>query len=155
MLRSLVSQLSSQYPNVPRPLKDLHAAYGVQNREPPRESLLMTLKETMRFFDQTFLIVDALDECSDREELLRTLKDLATWEGANLHILATSRLEHDIKITMVDLHNHKETSIRSMIVDADIRAYVNDRLETDPKLRRFAKHRIEIEDTLMEKADGM
>jgi hypothetical protein len=104
-----------------------------------------------------FLLIDALDECNERDELLSTLNLIAGWR-LGMHILVTSRRESDIVETLSQI-GPNNVSIQSTLVNNDIRAYVQERLNNDPKLRRHWKKneliRDEIETTLMEKAGGM
>ncbi len=72
-----------------------------------------------------------------------------------LHILATSRREKDIEETLAPLTT-SQTCIQSALVDADICIYIRERLQTDPKLRKWPKNvQMEIEKILMDGAHGM
>jgi len=51
----------------------------------------------MRCFKETYLVVDTLDECVERQDLLATVEELTGWKDTNLHILTTSRREKDIE----------------------------------------------------------
>lgn len=118
-----------------------------------------TLHPMMASLGDTYIILDALDECAEREELLMDLKEIISWEDVNLHVLATSRREPDIEHGMKTWSNSRNwINIQSTLVDADIRTYIHDRLQVDRKLRRWQTKRemqLEIENTLMQKADGM
>lgn len=113
----------------------------------------------MTSLEDTYIILDALDECAERDELLTDLEEVASWEDANLHVLATSRREKDIEEALTPLSEARNRiSIQSALVNADIRTYIHDRLQTDRKLKRWQKYpkvQLEIEDTLMRKVDGM
>ena len=159
MIRSLILQLSSQCGSTPRGLEALHSSCMNGERQPTRDMLLATLHQIMGSFEETFIIFDALDECLERQDLLEDIEDINRWADANLHILSTSRREKDIE-EQVELlaHNGGKISIDSMRVNDDIRAYVHERLRADPKLKRWHKEpkvQQEIENTLMDKADGM
>jgi hypothetical protein len=110
-------------------------------------------------FGETYIILDALDECRERKELLADIKVIAGWKLGKLHILATSRIERDIEESFEYLVNIQgKICIQSAIVNNDIRAYVHERLQTDQGLRRWQKQprvQREIETTLMDKANGM
>ena len=121
--------------------------------------LLNTLRQMMVTLDDTYIILDSLDECTERSELLTNLKQIISWKDANLHILVTSRRERDIEEALTPLIEPEEPiSIQSAVVNADIRVYVQDRLQNDPKLKRWTNTpnvQQEIVSTLMSKADGM
>ena len=113
----------------------------------------------MATLKDTYLILDALDECVERSELLINLERIMSWEDANLHILVTSRREQDIEDALTPLIEAKDQiGIQSALVNADIRVYIRDRLQIDRKLKRWKnnpKVQLEIEDELMKKACGM
>lgn len=118
-----------------------------------------TLRQMMASLQDTYIILDALDECAERDELLNDLEKFVSWEDANLRILATSRREQDIEEGLKPLSDMRHRiNIQSTLVNADISTYVHDRLQVDRKLKRWHKYpkvQLEIENTLMEKAHGM
>jgi hypothetical protein len=128
-------------------------------QQPISDTLLMTLHQMVREFGETYIILDALDECKNREELLEGLGEIVSWELKKLHILVTSRREKDIEQPLESLVNDENRAcIQSTLVNDDIRAYIHKRLQTDQKLKRWRKNskaQQEIETTLMGKADGM
>ena len=140
-------------------LQNLYSSCLNGGRQPTCEVLSETLRQMMASLEDTYIVIDALDECAERDELLTDLEEIASWEDANLHVLATSRREKDIEDALTPLSNARNRiSIQSALVNADIRTYIHDRLQTDRKLKRWQKHpkvQLEIEDTLMRKADGM
>lgn len=158
MLRSLIIQLSLQCTNVPQALESLYATSTNGLRQPTYDSLLATLHQMIGIFRETYLIVDALDEASNRNMLLANIKEITGWKDLNLHTLVTSRREKDIIDSMEHLANHEKVCIESKLINDDIRTYVRDRLQIDPKLKRWLnqpKVQLEIERMLMDKADGM
>ena len=159
MIRSLIIQLSSQYASTPQALESLYSSCANGERQPTYNSLLATLHQMMGSFEGTYLVIDALDECIERQELLTSIKELTSWKDANLHILTTSRMEKDIEDSIEPFNNQQgKICIQSTLVNDDIRAYVHGRLRTDQLLKRWEKKpeiQQEIEKALMEKADGM
>lgn len=157
MIRSLICQLSKYCGS--SVLQDLYSSCSDGTRQPTGEVLLNTLHSMMASLGGTYIIIDALDECAEREELLIDLKEIMSWEGVNLHVLATSRRERDIEDELKTWSNSRNwINIQSTLVDPDIRTYIHDRLQVDRKLRRWQRNRemqLEIENTLMKKADGM
>ena len=159
MIRSLIVQLFAQYVNIPPVLESLYSSCTNGERQPAYDSLLSTLHVMMRDFSHTYLVLDALDECSKRKELLLCIEELAGWRDLNLHILITSRREKDIEDSMeLFVDDQRRICIQSALVDSDIRTYIHSRLQVDRDLRRWRnapKVQQEIKDTLMGKADGM
>ena len=77
------------------------------------------------------------------------------WGAGNLHVLATSRRERDIEESLKPLVT-SEFCLQSALVNVDIDTHISQRLQNDPKLKRWpARIREEIKDALMEGAQGM
>lgn len=159
MLRSLVTQLCSQCANTPKVLESLYSSCRNGEQQPTDSSLLAALCQMIGQFEDVYVILDALDECLERQELLASIQQLIRCNDGRIHILTTSRMEKDIEESMEPFTNNREKiRIRSMLIDNDIRSYVRGRLQTDPTLKRWQKQpkmQKEIEDTLMDKTDGM
>jgi hypothetical protein len=153
LIRSLIVQLYGQCRTMPEPLSSLFCSNG--DRQPTTEELVLTLQQMLRNLSQIFIIIDALDECKEREPLLEFIERLLSWNLEKLHILATSRRERDIEGTLESLSTN-QIPIQTSIVDADIRIHVCERLRNDPKLRKWpAEVQSEIEQTLSDGANGM
>ncbi|KAL8723878.1 MAG: hypothetical protein Q9166_008232 [cf. Caloplaca sp. 2 TL-2023] len=157
MLRSLIRQLSKQDPAAPSSLEKLHSSCG--SAQPTDDALLTVLKEAVLIYPQSYFVLDALDECKSRQDLLQAIHHINAWQHDGLHFLVTSRFEGDLRESLEPLVD--ETSImniQSSLVNEDIRTYVRSRLSHDPSLRRWQKQpeaQEEIETRLLEKADGM
>lgn len=136
ILGSLIIQLSLQCTNIPQVLESLYTTCTDGLRQPIYDSLLATLHQMIGIFQETYLIIDALDEASDRYMLLANIKEITGWKDLNLHNLVTSRREKDIIDSMEQLADHEKVCIESKLISDDIRAYVRDRLQIDPRLKR-------------------
>jgi hypothetical protein len=113
---------------------------------------------------EVWIVLDALDECRTRvgsptEGLLSWMKDLLKSEQRNVHLLVTSRPEHDIKSEVSELaHDNDIVPLQSDLIAHDIRAYVHTRVRRGNGLKRWRSQpevQDEIETRLMEQADGM
>ena len=159
MIRSLIVQLSMGFANTPPALQYLYASCASGQRQPSISLLLTALQQVIEYFDGTFFIFDALDECKDRPELLETLEKISRLGLGTLHTLATSRREKDIEEALSPLVGDQERiCIQSAVVNKDIRAYIHSRIHSDRGLKRWQKHQEvqqEIEEELMSKVDGM
>ena len=113
----------------------------------------------MNGLEDVFIVVDALDECpksSGREELLDLIRDIKSWSLPSLHLLATSRLEPDIKEALNHLLTSPEIPIQGPGVESDIKLHIHRQLATDVKLKKWSSDlKMEIEDTLVAGANGM
>lgn len=87
MVRSLIAQISAQHEITPRVLKRLYGSCMNGERQPKQNELLTTLQCLIQDSAQTFIVLDALDECTEREEILSDIKQIAEWKTGNLHIL--------------------------------------------------------------------
>lgn len=157
LIRHLVTKLSGQDPNCPDMLLKLFAACRGSKRRPTVEELVTVLKHTIETFGKVFVVIDALDECTDREGLLDFITVAVGWGLHNLHLLATSRTERDI-IQCLGSLNATEVNLQQDLVDNDILIYTDERLQNDGKLKKWSKSvemQKEIRQTLMEKAQGM
>jgi hypothetical protein len=159
MIRSLILQLSFRCKDTPRGLRSLFSFCRDGDRPPPFDELLAALQKMIREFKGVYIILDALDECKDKEKLLEDIETITGWELENLHILVTSRGEKDIEDSLDSLvDGTKKICIQSALVNDDIRIYVHKRLQTDQKLKRWQDRpevQQEIETILVRKADGM
>ncbi|SLM40588.1 P-loop containing nucleoside triphosphate hydrolase, partial [Lasallia pustulata] len=159
MIWSLITQLSRQSKKKLNKLEALFSFCNNGERQPDVEGLLIVLKEVVEGFDETYIVLDALDECSDREELLERMGEIQGWKLQQLRMLVTSRWLIDIKESLEPLTEPRgRICIQSSLVDADILTYVRGRLQNDRALKRWRgmpQVQEEIETTLKEKANGM
>jgi hypothetical protein len=159
MIRSLISQLSRQCVEVPATLETLFSSCENGQRHSPLDDFLEVLQQILRGFPQSYIILDALDECTTRAELMGILEIMTGWRLEKLHILVTSRRERDIESSLEDFVDKQHTiCLQSELVDKDIHTYIRQRLSEDKNLKKWQKdHEIrqEIETALVNGAHGM
>jgi hypothetical protein len=159
MVRSLISQLLQQCIKIPLILETLHSSCENGQRQPSIYALLDALQGTIHQFPETYIVLDALDECTDRPELMNILESIAGWQLDELHLLVTSRKERDIESSLECLiEDSNIICLQSKFVDEDIRSYVHQRLAVDKNLKKWQKDSdivYEIETALMEGSQGM
>lgn len=155
LIRSLLTQLPFSSTGGRDVLPELHAYCQGGRRQPTTVELMVVLKNVIESIPNVYLVVDALDECSERVELLGLLSEIANWKCNNLHILGTSRRERDIEDSLTQLTS-THVELKPDIVDADIRTYLSLKLVKDPRFKMWtAEERREIEGALMQRAQGM
>ena len=155
LICSMIAQLSMQSTNTPEALNTIYSRCQEGQQQPTVADLVLALQHMLKDFHQIFIILDALDECTERERLLRLIKEIVDWKLEKLHILTTSRREKDIEEALKPLITG-QICIQSALVDADIQIHIHERLQNDTKLRMWPeKVKIEIEAMLMDKAHGM
>ncbi|KAF2627576.1 ankyrin, partial [Macroventuria anomochaeta] len=159
MLRSLLCQLLRRSAATPKGVDALFLACGNGQRQPSLHTLLEITPQVMQQFTQVYLVLDALDECAQRQELMDVLETVAGWQLDNMHLLMTSRKERDIESSLESYVKEEDTiCLQRDVVDKDIQRYVQQRLSDDKTLTKWNKDpaiRQEIEAALMHGARGM
>jgi ankyrin repeat domain-containing protein 50 len=154
-IRSLLFQFTQQVSDGLQGLERLYQKCGSGQQQPAEEAIHSLLRDEISRLASKYIILDALDECTDFGDLSEFLGDLADSKLKGLHIMVTSRREKDIEEQLKPITDHN-INIQNAVVDEDIRIYVQDRLTTDSKLKKWpASVRDEIVTVMMEKADGM
>jgi len=99
LIRSLILQLSdSRHGGPTDKLVNLYKSCG-EVQQPLDEQLHKVLLDILKRFLRAYIVIDALDECTDREKTLNWVNRLISdinCKAANLHIVVTSRPERDI-----------------------------------------------------------
>ena len=136
-------------------LTELFARHQKGQNQPTVEDLQVLLRKSIEAVPHVYLFLDALDECTEHEELLDFLAQLYEWDIQGLHILVASRRERDIEEGLEDL-TAQQIPVRKEAVDDDIRLYVRKRLQEDKKFKRWPPNVLEeIENSMMKKSNGM
>ncbi|KAF7973994.1 hypothetical protein HWV62_13605 [Athelia sp. TMB] len=150
MLRSLIRQMSYQAGSIPAALVQL---YGGGHETPSLTSLQKTLHQIIAGFERAYIVIDALDECTDREKVLAWTQDLLRQNMSQLHILFSSRREQDIVRCLEPIASIAHVSLAGASTNADIETYVDAMLA---KVTSWdTKTRARVKSALMEGADGM
>ncbi|KAL1600753.1 hypothetical protein SLS60_007141 [Paraconiothyrium brasiliense] len=157
MVRSLLCQLSQQSVKISPGLDALFSSSEDGQRQPSMHALMEAFHLVIRELPQVYIVLDALDECGQRIELMEILETMARWKC--LHILMTSRRERDIDSSLGTFVDEKsKISLQSTLVDEDIQQYIRKRLSDDKRLQKWGKDASmmeQIETTLMSGAKGM
>jgi hypothetical protein len=167
LVPSLLTQLSSRSGLRCDILSQLYSDHEDGAQQPSDDTLTQCLKRMLKLPDQrpTYLIMDALDECSNisgiptsRKRVLLLVKELVDLHIPNLRICVTSRPEVDIRDVLEPL-----TACRVSLHDQngqkkDIEDYVRSIVysNSEPIMRRWRKEDKEhVIETLSQRADGM
>ena len=155
LICSLILQLSARESDNTKALERLYARNNEGEQQPNVDQLVTTLRDLLEDSLETFIILDALDECVDRQELLKLVQEFINWKIGSLHVLVTSRKERDIE-TALDPLCTGQISVHDAEDNHDIELYIDERLKSDPKLKMWPVHiRKEISDKLKNDAHGM
>ncbi|KAI4943376.1 hypothetical protein J4E91_009285 [Alternaria rosae] len=159
MLRSLLYQLVQRSVVIPKGVDALFLSCENGQRKPSLHALLDVTRQVAQEFAQVYVILDALDECTQRLELTDILGTIARWQLNNLHLLITSRKERDIETSLESYVREKDAvCLQRDVVDKDIQRYVEQRLRDDKSLAKWNRDttvRQEIEAALMGGARGI
>jgi hypothetical protein len=152
MLSSIIAQLSG-VPVLPKVVDELYSKYKDGNQQPSQDDLVETLISI--FTNRTYLILDALDECSERADLLIVLRRIVqVTESLQVNVLVTSREEQDISEALQGVM--ESVNLECGGLDADIERHIQKCLENDREWRKDPPHvKQEIQDALMKGAHGM
>ncbi|KIJ43577.1 hypothetical protein M422DRAFT_169820, partial [Sphaerobolus stellatus SS14] len=155
MLSSIAAQLVQRISNIPPNIVTL---YNNNKTRPPTSVILEVITHLAGCFKQTHIVLDALDEIhtEERPSLLKALTEiLANARLSNIYLLMTSRREP----YLVDGFRNfllEEISLSTPKVDDDIKLYVIEIVDKEPKLSKWSVElREEIVQTLSVKAKGM
>jgi hypothetical protein len=154
LIRSLITQLSAKSNGLSPAVSALYSNHSNGEQQPSRSSLISCLKQLLEDTNEAFILVDALDECTDRNKLLDLIEQIHEWDDS-LHLLAISRKETDIYDALSPMVSIS-ACIQNEDIKEDIRLYVREEIKTDRALKkRSLEVRKHIEDTLIEQAHGM
>ena len=79
--------------SIPATLVDL---YGHGQEQPSTSALEDTLQHILDGFHSAYIIIDSLDQCTERYKVLEWIRKIDSQNMGNLHIVVASRLEQDI-----------------------------------------------------------
>lgn len=161
MLRLLLRQVCANEPQFPPAVEALYDRSKESGHSPSKKELEAALIETVRNLGKrVYILLDALDEIPAEEkrraevlQIITNMVQLAQAEVTNLHVLATSRDEVDIRRRLGSF-SHGGTPIRTSKVDLDIAKYVRASLRDWP-FEMTEDMRTLIEERLSTKAQGM
>jgi len=173
MIASLIRQLCSMNQESADIINVLYTSKCEEGTTRPTiEQLKSTFQEMLSKFEKVFLVIDALDESSERLQLMETLAEISGWQAASLNVLITSRREGGINDTLEDVIQNDEARIpiREENTNEDIDTWMQEQLQAplgklykkfkkwhDPQDPKKTPKRImeEITEKLKQQASGM
>jgi hypothetical protein len=154
VLETLISDICRHNSDALAYVDDISSKFRESKSTCTVQTLFSILKKCLEF-QQTFIIIDALDECDDRGELLHFLVGLSK-SGLRLKLLLASRNERDIQQELQSLSQITLTSANST---HDIELFIHSRLNALIKSKKMKlrdeKLQLEIFQCLSSGADGM
>jgi hypothetical protein len=153
LLAAVLKQLVQARPSIAEPMTRLYEQHANKMTKPELEEISDALQSVLANYSSVYVVVDALDECSDkdgtRSQLLAKLRDLQS--KTDLRLMVTSRFVPDIE--------NKFGSVPTLEVrasDADVRKFVEEQISRlhkcvhgDDQLKGL------IQDKIAKAVDGM
>lgn len=142
MVRSLIYQLLAKADEVPEAVQKFYAKHQSTASvvsSPRSEEWQDILVALLRDTDQTFVFIDALDECADSESpiLGGTIQRLFKEGGAHAKWLLTARPSAR-PLSFREEFGFENLHMEEGAVNRDIELHLKVRLQNDPKLSTFA-----------------
>ncbi|KAG7402908.1 Ankyrin repeat domain-containing protein 50 [Fusarium oxysporum f. sp. rapae] len=156
LLRSLAVQLYHTGNEAARRLDSLFTSHDEGRRQPDTNALSTCVDTMIQITGKAFIIIDALDECTAREELLQWLKDLASRKA---QLIVTGRPEVEFQSAIPRSFGKRNcVQLDKNVVNGDIRSYVEATLEQKPDFvdKKLSPSILEeMRDKIGNGADGM
>lgn len=153
LLAAILKQLAQENSSNAKPVYNLYDAHEQRKARPPDQKVFDALQAVISSYDNVYIVLDALDECSDadtdRSRLLNFCFALQQQPG--LHLMATSRHIPDI----VNRFTHA-SRLEIRADPLDVKRYVEGQIGRLPKcIQRDRDLQGRIATKLAEVADGM
>ncbi|KAF7975223.1 hypothetical protein HWV62_10176 [Athelia sp. TMB] len=155
LIRSIITQLSDRCgDDMPTALVELYHACDDGRRQPLESQLESTLSRILETDGSTYIVVDSLDECVEKDDLLRWIQSMTSMTSGKLHVMLTSRPEPEIKRGLSCLSGCQKVDIIKQSVAIDIDTYIDAELA---KMHKWNKpgEKVAIKDALVDGSDGM
>ncbi|KAJ7114704.1 ankyrin repeat-containing domain protein [Mycena epipterygia] len=155
MLQSIIMQLSAQSPN---PYLALDRLYNSSNGQtlPTYEQLLGILNELLLELSRAYIVLDALDECTDPDLLIKFISSLRGWTRSPLHLLFTSQPREMFTVPFDGVeHIVLEPDTVRYDIQLFVSSEVHSKLEKLKHLKHWKDRTAEIITKVVEKSSGM
>jgi hypothetical protein len=155
LCRSLIAQFAAPYGGIPASLAKLYQSCHDGRSQPSVQSLQSVLLTILKSFNDIYIVLDALDECAKRNDVLKWIKEMTSWGKGKLHLLATSRPEEDIA-KHLRLLDPDPVYINQDLITRDVKRYIDYILDGEDAFDRWNDEiRANIKSKLLESAGGM
>ena len=150
LLAACYAQLAPQ--TLPQAIIDLHRTHSTKNTRPNRQEIFGALENCITQLRTTYLVVDAMDECS--EDVRNTLMKYFRTLPEQIRLLVTTRHVDEI---LLQFRDSPRVEIRAN--PDDLKKYIASRIEGNRRLESYMRDRAsllqDICDKVTTKADGM
>jgi hypothetical protein len=138
IVRMLLKQILVQSHSIPHALGNAYDDWYDRCKVPDEGIFSVQLIATFATFPSAFVMLDALDECSE-ESLQRVIDLIRRISGQGVNVFCTSRTH------LINLKEQLEnlTMVRIEAHDDDVRKYLTSRLRKEKRFTRFSEKIIE------------
>jgi hypothetical protein len=155
LLRSVTFQLCVHLDTLPGILDTGYKNCGSGTTLPSRDVVQQICSSALQHLPETFIIIDALDECSEISQVAAWLKRLLTTGGERLHVLITSRDKPDITDHLSRIPQQQVIYLDDF-TNADIKLYIDSSMKESRQLVQWSKEiQTNIRESLLAGAGGM
>lgn len=132
ILGSLLAQLAQEHTPLPTMVRDMQERHRAYSTSPTLSDILMALSEISKTYRSIYVILDALDECSDevRWALLEKIQELEP----TVHLLVTSRSLESIE---EELRDFEQLQIKAN--KADLELFIDQHIKKNKNLQRVVQ----------------
>ncbi|KAF7983630.1 hypothetical protein HWV62_20564 [Athelia sp. TMB] len=156
LTRSIITQLSDRCGDaMPSALVEMYSKCDSGNRQPLEAQLENTLSRILDIFDNTYIVIDSLDECVKKADVLDWIQSITSENAGRLHIMLTSRPEPEIIRGLQSLPGIRKIAIEGQVTAGDIGAYLDARLKVREMAHWDAHDKQKIKKTVSDGSDGM
>jgi hypothetical protein len=153
LLSALLKQLVQSRPDVAAPLTRLYYDHSKRQSRPSHGELFTALLTVCSNHARVYIVVDALDECTDqygmRSPLVEKLRDLQA--KTNVRLLFTSRFIPEITEKF-----RSDPILEVRASEEDVKRYVAGQIPRLPKcIRRDDELTLTVQSKIVEAVDGM
>lgn len=157
-MRALLLQFALELTDSGAYLTNLYSKSQDGLREPQMKDVEEALWNLMKTCASAYIVIDALDECQDRDELRETLEKMIKWtSNSSLRLLFVTRPDEDLKRQLDELRLTKHyIPIDEQGIESDISNFVDTQLTIDSGLSVWPESKKrDIKQKLIQGAKGM
>jgi hypothetical protein len=155
VLRSIALQLCGHLDPLPGILITAYKNCGSGTIVPSRAIVQQICRSALQLLPETFIFIDALDECNEISQVAVWLQELLAEGGGRLHVLITSRNKPEITGHLSKLPQQKVIYLDDFN-DADIKLYIDSKMRESGQLMQWHEElQTNIRESLLAGAGGM
>jgi len=153
LFSALLKQLVQSRPDIATPVTQMHELHSKRGSKPSFSDILQALQSVLSAHKTTFIVVDALDECSDKDgdrgQLIEKLCELQA--GKEVRLLFTSRF-----IPEITRKFGSDSTLEVRASEEDVKRFVAGQIPRLPGcIQRDEDLTLAVQNRIVEAAGGM